>query len=206
MTTMGALAQTSGGAIEGSMADYQRRTGAGLAKSWLQVKAVVVVDISGSMANRDGGDGHRRVDIAKMELAKLQKRMQGQIAVVEFNYDARYRRDGSLSEPDGGTNLRGALDYVAELVGPGLGRLQVVVVSDGLPDSQEPTIEAGKRMAAAGARLSTVYCGPDTGTEAQSGKAFLRQLATAGAGSSDEALLAKALETTIVKLLEAPRA
>jgi hypothetical protein len=200
---MGALAQTNGGAIEGSMADYQKKTGAGLAKAWLAVKAVVVVDISGSMGTRDGGDGHRRVDIAKMELAKLQKRMQGQVAVVEFNYDARYRRDGSLGEPDGGTNLRGALDYVAELVGPGLPRLQVVVVSDGLPDSLEDTLLAGKRLADAGTKLSTVYCGPDTGLEASSGKAFLRRLAVMGAGSSDEALLVKALEQTITKLLTA---
>lgn len=199
------LALNNSGMVPGSMADYQKRTGAGLAKSWLQVKAVVVVDISGSMSNRDGGDGHRRVDIAKMELAKLQKRMQGQIAVVEFNYDARWRRDGSLGEPDGGTNLRGALDYVAELVGPGLGRLQVIVVSDGLPDSQEDAIASARTMAGAGARLSTVYCGPDSGTESSSGKAFLRSLATAGAGSSDEALLVKALEQSIVKLLEAPR-
>jgi len=202
---MGALATTNGGSIEGSMADYQKRTGAGLAKSWLQVKALVVVDISGSMATRDAGDGHRRVDIARMELAKLQKRMPGQIAVVEFNYDARLRRDGSLGEPDGGTNLRGALDYAAELLGPGLERVQIVVVSDGLPDSPEAAVEAGRAMAGKGCHLSTVYCGPDTGLDANSGKAFLRQLATAGGGKADEALLAKALETTITKLLAAPK-
>ena len=194
------LTTNSAGNVEGSMADYQRRTGAGLAKSWLTVKAVVVVDISGSMDTRDAGDGHRRVDVARMELAKLQKRMQGQIAVVEFNYDARWRRDGMVGEPAGGTNLAGALEYVRDLVGPGLPRVQVVVVSDGSPDVAESALAEAKTIAAAGAKLSAVYCGPDNGDE---GKRFLRRLAALGGGESGEALLVKALEQQITKLLTA---
>ena len=197
---MGALATTNGGVLAGSMADYQRKTGAGLAKSWLAVKAVVVVDISGSMDTRDAGDGHRRVDVARMELAKLQKKLAGQIAVVEFNYDARWRRDGVIGEPAGGTNLSGALDYVAELVGPGLPRIQVIVVSDGSPDVEESALQSGKRLAAAGAKLSAVYCGPDN---FDAGKAFLRRLAAVGGGELAEALLVKALEQQITKLLTA---
>jgi Mg-chelatase subunit ChlD len=197
------LAQSTSGnlrELEGSMADYQRRTGAGLAKSWLAVKAVVVVDISGSMENRDAGDGHRRVDVAKMELAKLQKKLQGQIAVVEFNYDARWRRDGSLGEPTGGTNLAGALDYVRELVGPGLPRVQVVVVSDGSPDLEETALNSAKALAGAGAKVSAVYVGPDNH---DAGKLFLKRLAGIGGGEAAEALLVKALEQQITKLLTA---
>lgn len=194
------LATTNGGNLEGSMADYQRKTGAGLAKAWLTVKAVVVVDISGSMDTRDAGDGHRRIDVARMELAKLQKKMQGQIAVVEFNYQASWRRDGMVGEPAGGTNLSGALEYVRDLVGPGLPRVQVVVVSDGSPDVAESALAEAKLIAGAGAKLSAVYCGPDNGDE---GKRFLRRLAALGGGESAEALLVKALEQQITKLLTA---
>ena len=195
-----ALTNTTAGNVEGSMADYQRRTGAGLAKSWLTVKAVVLVDISGSMDTRDAGDGHRRVDIARQEMAKLQKKMQGQIAVVEFNYDARWRRDGMVGEPAGGTNMAGALEYVRDLVGPGLPRVQVVVVSDGSPDTEQETIEQAKLIAGAGAKVSTVYCGPDNH---DAGKAFLKRLSSVGGGESAEAFLVKALEQQITKLLTA---
>ena len=195
------LAQSTGGAIVGSMADYQRKTGAGLAKNWLQVKAVVVVDISGSMDTRDAGDGHRRVDVAKMELAKLQKQLQGQIAVVEFNYDARWRRDGSLGEPAGGTNLAGALDYVRDLVGPGAPRLRVVVVSDGSPDLEETALESARALRAAGATIGAVYVGPD---HFEAGKRFLRQLAALGGGEAADAFLVKALAQQVTKLLAAP--
>jgi len=195
------LAQsTTGGSIEGSMADYQRKTGAGLAKSWLAVKAVVVVDISGSMSTQDAGDGHARVDVAKMELAKLQKKLQGQIAVVEFNYDARWRRDGSLGSPDGGTNLAGALDYVRELVGPGAPRMQVVVVSDGSPDLEETALASARTLHAAGAKISAVYVGPD---HFEAGKRFLAQLAALGGGEASDAFLVKALAQQITKLLTA---
>ena len=194
-----ALSNTNQGNIEGSMADYQRRTGAGLVKAWLAVHAVVVVDISSSMGTHDAGDGHRRVDVARMELAKLQKKLQGQIAVVEFNYDARWRRDGLIGEPTGGTNLGGALEYVEELLGPGLPRVTVVVVSDGEPNDEASALEAGKRIAGKGAKLSTVYVGPDAGY----GKAFLRRLAALGGGEHADALLVKALSDTVVKLLAA---
>ena len=57
--------------VTGSMAEVQAQGGYGLAKSWLKVKAVLVVDVSSSMEARDAGDRERRVDVARREVAKI---------------------------------------------------------------------------------------------------------------------------------------
>ena len=195
------LAQSTGGVIVGSMADYQRKTGAGLAKSWLQVKAVVVVDISGSMDTRDAGDGHRRVDVAKMELAKLQKQLQGQIAVVEFNYDARWGRDGSLGEPAGGTNLAGALDYVRDWWGPARPACGWSWSATARPTSRRrpwrPPAPCAPRGPDDRRRLRGAR--PLRGRQAVPARAR-----RAGPGRAADAFLVKSLAQQVTKLLAAP--
>lgn len=185
--------------VTGSFAEVQKVSGAGLAKSWLRVEAVLVVDVSSSMGTADSGDGNRerRVTVAAREVAKLQRRMPGKLAIVNFNHGASWEPSGRLEEPAGSTNVAGALEYVRDLLGPGAEGITVVVISDGEPDSAEAAISEAGLLKAAGATISTVYCGPDYAH----GKAFLERLASAGGGSFGEALLAKALEATVTKLL-----
>jgi Mg-chelatase subunit ChlD len=187
--------------VTGSFAEMQRTTGAGLAKSWLKVEAVILVDTSSSMATCDAGEGDRegRVQVARREVAKLQKRMPGKLAIVNFSHDASWSPEGRIEEPSGSTNVAGALEYVADLLGPGAEGIKIVVVSDGEPDSAEAAIEEAGKLAAKGAVINTVYCGPDAGY----GKGFLTRLAAAGKGEFGEAALVKALENVIVKLLSA---
>ena len=100
------------------MAEVQAQGGYGLAKSWLKVKAVLVVDVSSSMEART--DNERRVDVARREVAKIQRRQPGQLAIVSFSYDASWDPSGRLPEPSGSTNLAGALEYTRELLGRAL--------------------------------------------------------------------------------------
>ena len=165
--------------VTGSFAEVQAQSGAGLAKSWLRVKAVLVVDVSSSMDARDAGNHERRVDVARREVAKIQRRQPGQLAIVSFSHDASWDPSGRLPEPSGSTNLAGALEYTRELLGPGAEGIKVIVISDGDPDSQESAIEEGRLLKAAGASISTVYCGSDHGH----GKAFLNRLASVGGGN-----------------------
>jgi len=187
--------------VSGSMAEMQRTAGYGLAKAWLKVEAVILVDVSSSMETADAGDGDReqRVAVARREVAKLQKRMPGKLAIVNFNHDASWSPEGRIENPGGSTNVAGALEYVADLLGPGAEGIKIVVVSDGEPDSAEAALEEAGKLAAKGAVINTVYCGPDRGM----GKGFLERLASAGKGTFGEAALVKALEHVIVKLLSA---
>lgn len=187
--------------VTGSFAEMQRTTGAGLAKSWLKVEAVILVDVSSSMETADAGDGDRepRVNVARREVSKLQKRMPGKLALVNFNHDASWSPEGRIEAPGGSTNVAGALEYVADLLGPGAEGIKIVVVSDGEPDDAEGALVEASKLAAKGAVINTVYCGPDRGA----GKGFLNRLAAAGKGEFGEAVLVKALENAIVKLLSA---
>jgi len=185
--------------VTGSFADVQRTTGAGLVKSWLKVEALLLVDVSGSMESRDAGEGgrERRVDVARREVAKLQKKLPGKLAIVPFHSDAAWAPEGRLPEPGGSTDLAGALEYVRDLLGESLEGLKLIVVSDGSPDSQEDAIAQAVVVKGAGATISTVYVGPDH----QAGPEFLKRLAQAAGGSSEEAKLVKELEGAVTKLL-----
>jgi Mg-chelatase subunit ChlD len=185
--------------VTGSFAEMQANSGAGLAKSWLRVEAVLVVDVSSSMETKDAGNFERRVDVARREVAKLQRRMPGKLAIVAFNYDASWDPAGKLPEPCGSTNVAGALEYVRDLLGPGAQGLKVVVISDGEPDSAEAALAEAALLKAAGATISTVYCGPDHGH----GKGFLNRLASTGGGDLADAELVKALADAVQKLLTA---
>lgn len=187
--------------VTGSFAEVQKTTGTGMARSWLRVEAVLLVDVSSSMATHDSGEGDReaRVTVAAREVAKLQRRMPGKLAIVSFNNDADWDPAGRLPEPSGSTNVAGALEYTRDLLGEGATGIKVVVISDGEPDSAEAALAEAALLKAAGAAINTVYCGPDHGH----GKAFLERLATFGGGEFGEAVLAKALEATVTKLLTA---
>ena len=185
--------------VTGSFAEVQKVSGAGLAKSWLRVEAVLVVDTSSSMATADAGNHQPRIQVAQQEVAKLQRRLPGKLAIVNFNHDASWEPAGRLQEPAGSTNVAGALEYVRDLLGPGAQGIKVIVISDGEPDDEAPALAEAKLLKAAGAVISTVYVGPDHGY----GKAFLSRLASVGGGELGEAELVKALGDVVVKLLGA---
>lgn len=74
----------------------------------------------------------------------------------------------------GGTDLAAALDYVHLLDG----LCEIVVISDGEPNSPDAVLQQAKRFTQSA--ISCVYIGPEGG----SGQAFLAKLARASSGQA----------------------
>ena len=66
----------------GSLASISKKENLSLAESFLSVDAILVVDMSGSMAANDAPGGISRYEAAEKELRQLQSSMPGKVAVV----------------------------------------------------------------------------------------------------------------------------
>jgi Mg-chelatase subunit ChlD len=174
----------AGPPLTGSLGAAARQHGGSLARAWMGVKAVLVCDVSGSMASMDAGLGRAggeirerrsRADACAEELARLMVKFPGKTAVVAFNTTPTLALGGRLPLPDGGTDLAVALDYVRELLEPEASGITVIVLSDGLPDDEAAALAAGRKLVRLRARLETCYIGPETEHE---GQRFLARLAS----------------------------
>lgn len=173
-----------GPVLTGSLSAAARQHGGDLARAWLDVRAVVVCDISGSMNTQDAGLGRAaggeirerrsRWDACTEELARLQVQFPGKTAVVAFNDAAVLALGGRLPPAHGGTDLAGALGYVHGLLAPDATGITVIVLSDGFPNDEVDALAAGRRLIRLGARLETVYVGPEN---EPGGRTFLARLA-----------------------------
>lgn len=169
----------------------------------VDARLLAILDLSGSMAMSDAGDGNqRRVDVLKEALDGLVESFPNQIAAIGFNCDAFAFRPGAELNPTGSTNLYGALRLAATQA---LIIKNVVLVSDGQPTDGKPeeTLDVIANWKALGVKFSVVYCGPEGG----SGEKFLSDLAAVGGGVYTRTevkahLLVDALQTA---LLAAPR-
>ena len=173
----------AGPPLTGSLGAAARQHGGSLARAWMHVRAVLVCDVSGSMANLDAGLGkaggelrerRSRADACAEELARLQVKFPGKTAVVAFNTTPTLALGGRLPLPDGGTNLAAALEYVRDLLEPDATGITVIVLSDGLPDDEVEALAAGRALVRLGAKLETCYIGPEIEHE---GQRFLARLA-----------------------------
>ena len=70
--------------VKGSLSQIAKETGRTLAESWINVDAVILVDISLSMTECDARGGKSRYDVAQEELTELQNSLPGKIAIVAF--------------------------------------------------------------------------------------------------------------------------
>lgn len=172
-----------GSALTGSLGAAARQQGGSLARAWLHVRAVLVCDISGSMATRDAGlkraggeirDRRSRWDACTEELARLQAEHPGRTAVVAFSDAPTLALGGRLPPPQGSTGLAEALDYVHSLLAPDASGITVIVLSDGEPNDEAEALAAGRKLVRLGAKLEAVYVGPEDET---GGRAFLASLA-----------------------------
>jgi uncharacterized protein with von Willebrand factor type A (vWA) domain len=118
----------------------------------------VLCDCSGSMTDVVGSrlSKFEHLQIVLADLEKGYPKMR----IVAFGSIAKQVQDAKhLPNPHkgmafgGGTNLAAALD----LAGKWRPR-KTIVVSDGLPDSEEEALEAAALMTGA---IDTIYCGPD---------------------------------------------
>ena len=173
----------AGPTLTGSLGAAARQHGGSLARAWLNVKAVLVCDVSDSMSEQDAGlkrsggeirDRRSRWDACCEELARLQVQHPGKTAIVAFSSHATLALGGRLPPPSGGTNLAGALDYVHSLLEPEATGITVIVLSDGEPNDEAEALAAGRKLVRLGAKLEAVYVGPEGQTD---GRVFLARLA-----------------------------
>src|SRR5262245_51246711 len=83
----------TGAALPGSLAVAAQQHGGSLAKAWLDVRAVLVCDVSASMSETDAtaGQPHERRsrwEAMSEQLAGLQAQFAGKTAVVAFSNTA----------------------------------------------------------------------------------------------------------------------
>lgn len=154
--------------VKGSLSAIAKEKNISLAETWLNVDAVILVDVSGSMSAKDTPSGRSRYEVADQELAKLQGTMPGKLAIITFNDHTDLAADGTLREPRGMTDLTGALRFarVADSI-PGM---RFVLISDGEPNDEIGAIEEAEKYRN---RIDTIFVGPEKG----SGQDFLRKLA-----------------------------
>lgn len=181
--------------VPGSLGAIARETGRTLAETFLSADVIILIDTSASMNARDVRNGRRRYDVACEELAALQAKMPGKIAVVTFSDQAVYTPYGIPPYLGRNTDLAGALKFVQ----PADGTVQFVVISDGRPNDEDAALRIARTFAS---RINAVYVGPELG---YTGMAFLQQLAQAAGGRYTVAATAHQLSGQIQNLLSSGR-
>jgi hypothetical protein len=181
--------------VVGSLGAIAQQSGQSLATTFLSCDVVVIVDTSGSMATRDASGGQSRYDQACWELAILQADLPGKIGVISFADRVMFCPNGTPFNFGGSTNLADALVFakIADIPDSGM---RFIVISDGQPDDPKGALKVASRYKN---RIDTIYVGPEGGH----GLEFLKQLAAASGGSHITAEAAKALASSVVKLLAA---
>lgn len=178
--------------VPGSISAIAKSTGQSIAQLFTNVEIVTIVDVSGSMSQRDSKDGKSRYEVACEELANIQKNRPGKVAVIAFSNTAVFCPGGIPMYEGGSTNLAHALRYAKLADVPGM---NIIVISDGEPDSKEQALAVARTYKN---KISTIYCGPE---DRSHGRDFLTQLAKATGGQSLTADRAIALSKTIETLL-----
>jgi len=181
--------------VFGSLGYLAQNNNQSIAESFLNVDAILIVDISASMLERDCQYGHTRYAVAVKELERLQRSQPGKVAVIEFACTALFSPGGIPSQPSGTTNLTGALQYIKPADGCGI---KIILISDGDPDNEITAIDCARTFAT---KIDTVYIGPEGGHGAD----FLRRLsaATGGLNVTQDVRAIAHLSDTVTKLLTA---
>lgn len=167
---------------EGSVYNVANRQNMKVEEVIAKAEAVVLCDISGSMADHVAG-GRTRWDFANEALESLQRKFDGKILLVEFHSFPRTVFDGHISRPTGGTNMTAALEHVKDFDGSGM---KFIVISDGCPDDEVSALAVARTFTDP---IDVVFIGSDHET---AGRDFLRRMASG-----------QFLDKTDVKQLEA---
>lgn len=159
--------------VPGSLAAMVANHNMTLAESFMACRCIVLIDQSGSMGAADAPGGRTRYEAADDELARLQKRNPGRVAVISFSRTVRFCPGGVPFREGETTNMAAALRYVQLADGVA----KIVLISDGEPDSAAETLAEASKFQHA---IHTVYIGGEV--DSYGGRAFLGQLAAATGG------------------------
>jgi Mg-chelatase subunit ChlD len=178
--------------VVGSISDIAQRNGTSLAESFVSCDAVVIVDVSGSMAAKDSRGGRSRYDIALEELATLQSHLPGKIAVIAFSDSVVFVPGGQPPFMGSGTDLASALRFAKVADVPDM---RFFIISDGSPDDEQAALNVAKSYSN---RIDTIFVGPESYPR---GREFLETLARASGGQSTTADRVQELAAKVETLL-----
>lgn len=186
---------STNGIVKGSLGAVAKQNGQSLAQTFVSCDVVVIVDTSGSMGSQDSTAGRSRYEQACKELATLQESMPGKIGVISFNDTATFCPGGVPLQPHFGTNIAAALKFakIADIPGG----MRFILISDGAPDNPEAAMAEARKYHN---RIDTIYVGPESNP---TGRDFLQRLSAASGGQTITADKAKALASSVQKLLAA---
>jgi len=177
--------------VKGSLSEVAQTSGKSLAEVWLDVDAMILVDVSWSMVGKDNTE-LSRLDRARKELIRLQGEMSGKLAIVSFSESVEFHANGILPDEQSTTNLTGALKYA--LRSDAIPGFRFVIISDGEPDNSESALKVAKSFKN---KIDTVFIGGDF----DGGRKFLEKLSGVSGGKSMSEK-AEHLESAVVALLE----
>jgi Mg-chelatase subunit ChlD len=183
----------NGQIVKGSLSAIATEQNMPLAETWLSVDAVILVDVSGSMSQRDGRE-KTRLELAREALGNLQGNMQGKIAMFTFSDDVKFIPNGYIAGVEGTTNLTSALRYVH--MADAIPQMKFILISDGEPDWPNDAMREARKFKN---KIDVIYIGRENG----SGQKFLESLAAATGGKSKTIDAAMIEDTTARLLLEA---
>lgn len=179
--------------VPGSLRAIAQQEGKSLAESFLSADAIVLVDVSSSMSDRDAAGGElTRWDAAKRELERLQASLPGRVAVVSFANDPQFCWGGTIPRASGGTQLVKALQFIKAADGCGI---KLILISDGAPFDPDDVLTLARTFET---QIDCVYIGP----RGEEGERFLQRLAAVTGGQSGTSAAAD-LAPTIAGLLSA---
>jgi len=160
--------------VPGSLASIAQQSGQSLAQSFMSADVIVMVDTSGSMAERDvlGEVARTRYQAACDELTKLQAQYPGKVAVISFSDSAAFCSSGVPTNFQLGTKVASALRYIRPADDCGM---TFVLVSDGEPQDADEALALARTFVTP---IQAIFIG--TGP----GRAFLDKIAETTGGTS----------------------
>lgn len=181
--------------VAGSLSAVSKKAGSSIAMGFMGVKALVMVDVSGSMMDTDAGGGQTRYDMAVKQLEILQAENPGEVGVCCFSNEAQFCPGGVPIMLSGGTDMTAALRmmFMADNTG-----IRLILISDGEANDEEKTLALARKFKS---KIDTVFVGSETGL----GREFLRRLsaATGGISITTEVKKLGELSDNITRLLAA---
>lgn len=178
--------------VPGSLTAVAQRDGASLAESFANAEVIVICDSSGSMQIEDSRGGRSRYDVELEELAKLQARLPGKIAVLAFSDNVEFVPGGVPPMLGQTTMLDKALKFakIADVSG-----MRFILISDGCPDDPVAAMAVARTFVS---RIDCIYVGPESMPD---GRDFLLSLSKLRGGTQVTADRAKELCAAVQQLL-----
>lgn len=161
--------------IPGSLSAVAAQNHKSIAETFVSADVVILIDTSGSMAERDARGGKSRYDVACEELKQLQESLPGKIALVSFSSEVSFCPAGVPTNYGSSTDLVRGLNYVKVADIPDM---HFILISDGQPDNPFGALDVARTF---NQKIDVIYVGPESRPE---GREFLQKLAAATGGKS----------------------